>query len=132
MDPTWYFSDAYYSRNKNGWDYSWPNPDYPYDVNIHHDDLRIYSCRKIAIRKWIEDKAYGIIIHELVDKSYRIWYSPKDRKWDKNFIDIDNKWDVFYFSKEEDRLAFILFFSEYIKPISDKHPTKHWDPESEE
>lgn len=121
-DPTWYFSDARYTWEGRRWVYQWPSPDFPYTVAIHEDDLKHHKDRKIAIRQWIEANLHCTVIFNELKKDYRVYYS-EDRSWEHGY-ERTNTWIVFYFEKEEDALIFKLAFSEYVREVTDLHPTK--------
>lgn len=120
-NPSWYFLDAYYSWESRRWTYKWPSDTFPYCVSIHNDDLKDYRDRKIEIRKWIEANVQGPVIMDEVDKHYRVYYSD-DRHWDHSY-ERSNMWTAFYFETEGEALLFRLTFSEYVKDITDLHPT---------
>ena len=114
----WYFKDAYYASGRCV--FSWPNPSFPYSVNIHYDDLKGNSGLKVEIRKWIETNLTETVIIETIDKSYRRYLSD-DKKWESSY-EVSNYWTAFYFEEEHAETMFRLRFSEYIKPITDEHP----------
>lgn len=120
-NPSWYLSDAKYSWESRKWIYQWPSALYPYSSAIHKDDFLITPDLKIKIRKWIEQNCKTSVITSELDKSYRVYYGP-DRTWDQSY-NRENTWVQFYFDNEEDLLLFKLAFSEYVKPVTDLHPT---------
>lgn len=125
--PNWYFEDAQYSWDARRWIYKFPSDNFPYSVAIHHDDISRYGDRKIAIRRWIEGNVQGSVILDQVDKKYRVYYS-EERTWDHSY-EQSNTWWVFYFEVEEEALLFRLTFSEYVKEMTDLHPTRNDDYE---
>jgi hypothetical protein len=52
LDARWYFSDAYYNRERNNYSYAWPNPTYPHRVAIHSEDLNDQNEGRVSNR-WI-------------------------------------------------------------------------------
>lgn len=69
-DATWYFPDAYYSSESNGYKFKWPNDAYPYNCYIHYDD--VVPTLKIQIRKFIE-ASVETVIYQRIDKSYLVY-----------------------------------------------------------
>lgn len=121
--PAWYFEDARYYWEKKTWIYTWPNKSFPVQVAIHQDDVKDYNDRKISIRRWVTANVQGTVIVDEVDKSYRVYFS-EDRHWDRSY-ERTNIWVVFYFETEDDALMFRLAFSEYVKEMTDLHPTRN-------
>lgn len=122
-DPTWYFPDAYYTWESRRWIYKWPSEVFPHMISIHSDDLEQHKARKGEIRRWIEANADGTVIYKEIDKKYRIYYGEQ-RDWDHSY-EQPNTWCCFYFEDEESALMFKLRFSEYIKELTDLHPTRN-------
>jgi hypothetical protein len=121
LDPSWYFPDSHYSWESRRWVYKWPSEYFSHVVGIHADDFRSHPARKTEIRKWIEINVEGTVIINEIDKNYRVYYG-KERDWDHSY-ERTNKWYAFYFESEESAFMFRLRFSEYIKEITDLHPT---------
>jgi hypothetical protein len=121
LGPSWYFPDAYFSVDARAYKYAWPNPAFPAHVAINDDDMT--NARRIEIRRWIEQHVAGTVIADFPDKSYRIYFNDK-YEWGKHW-EINNKWHVFYFVLKQDAMMFKLAFSEYVKPLTDTHPTRH-------
>lgn len=130
----WLFKDAYYSPDKRGFAYSWPNPGYPYQITMH--EARVYGRTTsravegilVDIREWIEDTLSESVLFDTVDRSYRI--TRKDAKeWDR----YDRSWKIengylrFHFRKEESAVMFKLRFGDLICPIQDKSPFDDFD-----
>lgn len=86
------------------------------------DDFRSYPERKTEVRKWIEINAEGTVIVDVIDKSYRVYFG-KERDWDHSY-ERPNRWSGFYFESAESALLFRIRFSDYIKEITDLHPTQ--------
>ena len=121
-DPSWYFTDARYSSESRRWVYKWPNDCFSHVVGIHDEDFQSNPERKTEIRKWIEINVEGTVILNEISKNYRVFYG-KERDWYHSY-ERTNKWYAFYFESEESALMFRLRFSEYIKEITDLHPTR--------
>lgn len=122
-NANWYFSSTYFdsSRGHNsGWDFPWPNIEFPVNVAIHADEM---GENKRVIRRWIEHADVGTVIYEYKRNSYRVYWS-QDKSWDRT-VEIQNNWEVFYFEDSESALAFSLRFSDLVRPMTDDHPTRH-------
>ena len=120
LDARWYFSDAYYNRERNNYSYAWPNPTYPHRVAIHSEDLNDQNEGRIAIRRWIEETLVETVISDVLDKSYRRFIDP-EKTWEHSY-EVSNRWIVFYFENEHSASMFALRFSEWIKPVTDENP----------
>lgn len=127
LNPSWYFSDAYYSIDARRHVYKWPSPDFPHIVTIHNDTLNHYNDRRIKIRQWIERNLSETVIFSVIDKSYRIYYGEK-RDWDSSY-ERKNDWFVFHFEDEHSATMFRLAFSEYVREMTDLHQDKEDDYE---
>jgi hypothetical protein len=57
-----------------------------------------------------------------VENNYRYYYD-EERSWDYS-TDVRNVWYTFHFDTEGEALLFRLTFSEYVKDITDLHPTR--------
>lgn len=125
--PAWYFTDAYYSWDARRWVYKFPSDNFPYYVAIHYDDIAQHGDRKVTIRRWIEGHVEGPVLLEEIDKSYRVYYS-EEKTWERSY-EQTNVWWVFYFEVEEEALLFKLAFSEYVKEMTDLHPTRNHEYE---
>jgi hypothetical protein len=123
----WYFKDAYYGAmgsTQGSWHYIWPNAEFPSQAAIHADEM---LDNKIFIRKWVERRDVGTVIHEYIRKSYRVFYSTDQKKRDwEHTSEISNCWNVFYFEDSETALAFTLRFSDLVRPMTEDHPTRHY------
>jgi hypothetical protein len=131
QNPCWYFEDAYYTRNggRDGYDYKWPNPSFPYQVAIYYKHLE-GNKTKIEIRRWIELNINDTVISNTINKSYEVYYGDEeirdgDREpydfWDKHY-DVEHRWMVFHFEDEHSALAFRLRFSDIVSEITERKP----------
>jgi|APFre7841882654_1041346.scaffolds.fasta_scaffold88447_2 hypothetical protein len=120
LDARWYFPDAHYNRERNNYNYTWPNIAYPSRVAIHSEDLDDQNSRRIEIRKWIEENLQETVICDILDKSYRR-FTDSEKSWEHSY-EVSNRWVVFYFDNEHSASIFALRFSEWIKPITDENP----------
>lgn len=123
---TFYFDDATYHDGR--YTFKWPSEHFPGVVAIHEDRLDPTEANfssRVAIRKWIE-QTDGTVIFTTVDKSYNL-YHTKAKEWDRMHR-ISNYWYQFWFEDEESALAFVLRFSDIVSPITDTHPTRHYEP----
>lgn len=121
LDARWYFPDAHYVPERNIYSYEWPNSAYQYKAAIHSDDFDNHNDRRIEIRKWIEENIVETVICDVLDKSYRLYYHG-ELNWKKSY-QMPNEWVIFYFENEYSASIFSLRFSEWIKPITDEHPS---------
>jgi hypothetical protein len=122
----WYFDDAYYSADGRGtYRFDWPSKNFPHMVSIH-EDIMIEVGNKPKIRRWVEQQITETVIYDVVDKSYRIYYT-KDLDWDRSHR-VTNNWYRLWFENEESALAFKLKFGNIVSPITDTHPTRHYEP----
>jgi hypothetical protein len=113
-DPTYYFEDAYYSRDghQSKYIYKWPNPSYPYSLAIHEKEIS--NSLKIKIRKWIEHNLEDTVICVNEHNSYRVYFGEVE-DWDSSY-EVNNRWTIFNFENEQSAFQFNLVFSEYIRP----------------
>ena len=115
IDPTWYIEDTRLDYDSSKYVFNWPSISFPHKVAIHHDDLELNS-NKIAIRRWIEINLHETVVCEIIDKSYRTYYTSD------NWYQVKNLWRVFYFEDRDDATMFRLRFSNLVKEMTDKHP----------
>lgn len=122
-----YFDDATYYNGR--YCFKWPSIHFPYMVSIHEDRLASYEEKtgsRVAIRKWIENSINDTVIFTTVDKSYKL-YHTKAKEWDK-MHQVSNHWYQFWFEDEASALAFALRFGDIVSPMTDTHPTRHYEP----
>jgi hypothetical protein len=122
----WYFDDAYYTSDGRGtYRFKWPSTHFPHMVSIH-EDVIVEQGNRSKIRRWVEQQITETVIYDVFDKSYRIFYT-KEQDWNRSH-NVTNKWYRLWFENEESALAFKLKFGDIISPITDTHPTRHYEP----
>ena len=123
-----YYFDDTRSYGDNQYSFRWPSKYFPYVVSIHEDQLYPYEGTppRVAIRKWIEETLNETVVISEVDKTYKL-YHTKAKSWDR-MHEVHNVWYQFWFENEESVTAFTLRFGDIVSPVTDTHPTRHYEP----
>lgn len=122
-DPRLYFRNTYYYAGTYKFSVG---EDYPHSSFIHcSKQKKSVGIFWIDLRKWVERLSSGDVLFDYINRNYKYFFDKSESisYWNKNYIDIDHGYWVFYFENIDDKSMFDLMYADKISSSMTKyHP----------